>query len=142
MGLPKFNLPEGQRKTAKAVLGGVIVVLLAAFGFEASNNDFDLGSILSGNSVKDSKIMRDEKGNLQKTQEGNFLTKILRDKEGNVVTDPKLGKATDEYNCDDFKTQAQAQNFFVKAGGPSNDTNRLDGDNNGIACQSLPKDSK
>ena len=29
--------------------------------------------------------------------------------------------------------------FFDKAGGVSKDTNRLDGDNDGEACESLPK---
>ncbi|MBU0998120.1 excalibur calcium-binding domain-containing protein [Patescibacteria group bacterium] len=61
----------------------------------------------------------------------------MRDKEGNVVTSG--GKYTDEYNCDDFKTQIEAQEFFDKSGGVSEDTNRLDGDKDGIACESLPK---
>ena len=51
-----------KRKIAKGVIGGIIVLLLGALGLELSNNDFDLGSILSGNSVSDSKVMRDEKG--------------------------------------------------------------------------------
>ena len=106
------------RKTAKGIVGVVIVILLGALGLEASNNDWDLGKILSGQSVKDSKV--------------------LRDKDGNVVTDSSKGKATDEYNCDDFNSQPQAQNFFVKAGGPSKDTNRLDGDNDHTACEDLP----
>ena len=42
-------------------------------------------------------------------------------------------------NCDDFKTQPEAQRFFENAGGVKGDTNRLDGDKNGVACQSLPK---
>jgi hypothetical protein len=37
---------------------------LAAFGLSASGNDWDLGKILSGSSVSDSKIETDEKGNL------------------------------------------------------------------------------
>lgn len=42
-------------------------------------------------------------------------------------------------DCSDFGTQAQAQAFFISAGGPSRDPHRLDGsDNDGIACESLP----
>jgi len=41
----------------------------------------------------------------------------------------------DRYNCGDFATQAQAQ--AVLNADPS-DPNRLDGDNDGIACESLP----
>jgi len=41
-------------------------------------------------------------------------------------------------NCGDFKTWAEAQDFFEAAGGPTNDPHRLDGDHDGIACESLP----
>jgi hypothetical protein len=62
----------------KKVLLGVIVILLGALGLEIGNKDFDLGSILSGNSVSDSAIMRDANGNLQKDASGNLLTKVMR----------------------------------------------------------------
>ena len=62
----------------------------------------------------------------------------MRDKQGNVVTDGS-GKATDAYNCSDFSTQVEAQRFYVNAGGVSKDTNRLDGDQDGTACEELPK---
>lgn len=127
----------------KKVLLGVIIVLLGALGLEVSNNDFDLGSILNGNSVSESKIMRDANGNLQTDSSGNLVTRLLRDKLGNEVPAGTAGaKYTDEYNCDDFTTQPEAQAFFEKAGGVKGDTNRLDGDKNGVACQSLPKGQK
>lgn len=126
-----------KRKIGKGILGVVIVILLGALGLEISNNDFDLGSILSGNSISDSKVLRDESGNVLYDKEGNVVTRIMRDKEGNVVTSG--GKYTDEYNCADFATQAEAQAFFVKAGGVGNDTNRLDANKDGVACQDLPK---
>jgi len=124
----------------KKILLGIIVLLLGALGLELGNTDFDLGSILGGNSVSDSKIERDANGNLQRNGAGDFVTRLLRDKTGNVVPAGTAGaKYTDEYNCDDFATQPEAQTFFEKAGGVSGDTNRLDGDKNGVACQSLPK---
>ena len=61
----------------------------------------------------------------------------MRDKEGNVVTSG--GKYTDEYNCADFSTQPEAQRFFKNSGGPTKDTNNLDGDKDGIACEALPQ---
>jgi len=106
------------RKVTKGIIAGVIVILLGALGLELTNTDFDLGKLLSGSSLSESKVMRD--------------------KEGNVVTDGS-GKATDEYNCDDFETREEAQKFFTNAGGPSQDTNRLDGDNDGQACEELPQ---
>ena len=40
--------------------------------------------------------------------------------------------------CGDFATQAEAQAFFEAAGGPDSDRHRLDGDKDGVACESLP----
>lgn len=128
------------RKTAKGILGVVIVVLLGALGFEVSNNDFDLGSLMSGNSASDSKIIRDEKGNTVQDSTGKYVTQLLRNKAGDVVPAGTAGaKYTNEYNCDDFATQPEAQGFFMKSGGVSGDTNRLDGNKDGNACESLPK---
>lgn len=140
----KFNKENLKPNTGKKkVLLGVIVLLLGALGLEIGNKDFDLESIISGNSFSDSKIERDADGNLQKNSAGDFITKLLRDKSGTVVAEGTPGaKYTDEYNCDDFKTQGEAQNFFEKAGGVSGDTNRLDGNKDGQACESLPKVKK
>lgn len=135
----KLSAENLKPKTGKKkVLLGVIVILLGALGLEVGNKDFDLGSILSGNSISDSAIMRDANGNLQKDASGNLVTKVMRNKAGDIVTDG-TGKATDEYNCSDFSTQPEAQAFFIKAGGVNKDTNRLDGNKDGVACQDLPK---
>ncbi len=103
----------------KKLLLGTFAILGGALGMEATETDYDLGKLIEG--------------------EGLAGSKVLRDKEGNVVTDPALGKATDEYNCDDFSTKSEAQRFFENAGGTSADTNRLDGDKDGEACESLKK---
>lgn len=127
------------RKIGKGILGVVIVILLGALGLEMGNKDFDLGSILSGESVSSSEILREEDGDLKQDGDGGFLTRVKRDKQGNVVPDDQVGaKYTDEYNCEDFDTQSEAQSFFKNAGGTSRDTNNLDGDNDGEACESLP----
>lgn len=111
------------------------IALLAAFGLEATKNDFDLNKLIETKSFQDSKVARDEQGNVKT----NDLGQILFDKLGNVTTDKTIGKKADEYNCDDFKTQPEAQTFFLKVGGVGNDVNRLDGNKDGVACQSLPK---
>lgn len=41
-------------------------------------------------------------------------------------------------NCSDFESQAKAQAFYEAAGGPESDPHRLDGDGDGVACESLP----
>ena len=41
-------------------------------------------------------------------------------------------------NCGDFETWVEANEFFLRAGGPESDPHRLDNDNDGIPCESLP----
>lgn len=103
------------------------ILLLTAFGLEVTQNDWDLGTLWETKSFEQSKIMRDTSGN------------ILFDKFGEITTDSSKGKLADEYNCDDFSTQSEAQTFFEKVGGVGNDINRLDGDKDGKACESLPE---
>ncbi len=120
MTLPKFKpLADTSQKTKnifKPILGIVFIILAAALGLEATENDWDIGKLLQGESMQEARVMRDKSGNIVESG----------------------GKYTDEYNCDDFATQKEAQAFFDKAGGVSQDTNRLDGDKDGVACESLP----
>lgn len=144
MAIPKFkplaNASEGTKKVLKPILGVVIAVLLAAFGLTATNNDWNLNSMLSGQSASESKIQTDEKGNLKQNETGDFITRVMRDKSGNIVpTGKEGGKFTDEYNCSDFATQPEAQTFYNNAGGVKGDVNGLDGNNDGVPCESLPK---
>ena len=41
-------------------------------------------------------------------------------------------------DCGDFPRWPDAQAFYEAAGGPSSDPHRLDGDRDGVACESLP----
>lgn len=102
---------------------GLIALLMVGVGMEAANTDYDLGKMVETKSISQSKV--------------------LRNKSGNVIPAGTAGaKYTDEYNCDDFSTQPEAQRFFMNAGGVKGDTNRLDGNKDGDACESLPKGTK
>ncbi len=114
---------------ARVVLVVAFIALLAALGLEVSQKDWDLQKLWSTKSFQKSEVKRDVKGN------------ILFDKLGNITTDASVGKKSDEYNCDDFTTQPEAQAFFTKVGGVGNDVNRLDGDKDGNACEGLPRGS-
>lgn len=46
-----------------------------------------------------------------------------------------FGAPLDAYNCSDFATQREAQAVYVSR---SSDVHRMDGDHDGIACESLP----
>jgi hypothetical protein len=97
---------------------GAIVVLLTALGMEVSQTDFDLGKLAKTGSFSESRVQRDDKGN--------------------VVLGAMCGEAV--YNCDDFRTRPEAQEVYdyCKFSG-DNDPHRLDGDKDGVACESLPK---
>ncbi|MFZ2126520.1 MAG: excalibur calcium-binding domain-containing protein [Candidatus Microsaccharimonas sp.] len=51
------------------------------------------------------------------------------------VTTP--ASAYNQYNCDDFSTQEEAQDEYESNYG---DPNYLDGDDDGVACESLPSE--
>ncbi len=104
----------------KARIGALvaIVALLAALGLEATENDWDLGKAIETGSLSQAKIQRDESGNL-----------II----GAMCDEPDF-----DYNCSDFTWQEEAQEVMETCGKKGVDIHRLDGDGNGIACQSLP----
>lgn len=116
------------KKIVKPILMVVITILVGALGLEMTNNDFDLGKLLNGESLQEAKIARDSDGNL------------LFDIDGNPTTDTAAGKQANKYNCEDFENQNKAQNFFNKVGGVGKDVNRLDGDKDGDACENLPQE--
>jgi len=50
---------------------------------------------------------------------------------------PSSASASDR-DCADFASQRAAQIFFLKHGGPGRDPHRLDGDDDGVACEDNP----
>jgi len=44
----------------------------------------------------------------------------------------------EDYDCSDFSTQDEAQDFFEEQGGPEEDYHNLDRDGDGVACETLP----
>jgi hypothetical protein len=48
------------------------------------------------------------------------------------------GASASDKDCADFPTQRAAQIFFLKHGGPRRDPDRLDGDDDGVACEDNP----
>ena len=118
--IPKFkpiaNASEKTKGIIKPIFGGLLILLAAVFGLELTNNDWDLGKIMSGESWSESKIKRDANG--------NFLLDSCKN---------------DIYNCASFKLQKEAQEVLDKCGGAGYDINKLDGDKDGVACEDLPK---
>jgi hypothetical protein len=104
-------------KTGGAIVGGVAGL---ATGLEVADKDFDLKTLWETGSLKESLLERDADGNL-----ANIGLICDAQKEGFY-----------DYNCDDFLTQPEAQSVYEKCG---TDVNRLDGDNDGIVCEALPK---
>jgi Excalibur calcium-binding domain len=54
-----------------------------------------------------------------------------------VLLMPATASAADK-DCANFSSQRAAQFFFLRHGGPQEDPDRLDGDNDGVACEDNP----
>ena len=110
---------------AKVVMGVVIVTLLAAFGMEATNHDYDVKKAIETHSLSAAKIERDSAGNV-------------------INVDAFCNAQQADYNCSDFKTQPEAQSVYdrCKTLGKNMDVYGLDGNKNGIVCESLPKGTR
>jgi hypothetical protein len=155
MSLPKLkqlsNLDENTKNKVKPVLIGALVLLLGAFGLTASNTNMDLNKLMSGSSVKDSMIKPTQamvnpggKGKLvvPSAAAGGVMSKIeqlKRDAQGKFLPE---NCDKNQYNCEDFKYQDDAQEVYNNCGGTGHDINRLDGNKDGVACESLPKRNK
>jgi hypothetical protein len=50
---------------------------------------------------------------------------------------PATSATAADKDCSDFRSWRAAQNFYRNHGGPKRDPHRLDGDRDGIACESL-----
>ena len=55
-----------------------------------------------------------------------------------AASDLRYDPSGPDRDCGDFRTWQEAQDFFIAAGGPERDPHRLDGDSDGVACESLP----
>jgi hypothetical protein len=111
---------------AKIAIGAMIAILLAAFGMEATNNDYDVQKLMETKSFTASKIERDP-------ATGDLIN-----------VDAFCNAKESDYNCSDFKTQDEAMSVYnrCKTLGKNMDVYRLDGDKDGLVCESLPKTAK
>ena len=100
----------------RAALIAIFILLMVALGMEVSGNDWDLGKLIETGSFEESKV--------QQTENGTWLI-------GDECNEDNL-------NCANFKYQEEAQSQFELCGGVENDVNRLDGDGDGLVCESLP----
>ncbi len=55
-----------------------------------------------------------------------------------IASLPAGASARGDKDCKDFRTQRAAQLFFLRHGGPRYDPDRLDADDDGIACEDNP----
>ena len=108
-------------QTLGLITGGIATV---ATGLEVSNTDLDLGKLWETGSLKESLLKRDENGNLIYNAD---------------VFCEAQEKGYYNYNCDDFKTQEEAQKIYDTCKARTGKDNfRLDGDKDGKVCESLP----
>ena len=122
----------GKIKTSIAV--GLGIIVLAAIGIETMNYDLDLGSILSGKSVQESRVTHTKDG-----------LKLM----GSCALPTKW---EGDLNCANFATQSEAQAKYDQCASEiasynqdvdtakvkSLDIYGLDGNKNGVVCEALP----
>ncbi len=119
---------------AKGMLVFILVLLAIAMGLEGFDYDADLGKLWETGSYSESRVetIKDSEGNSVRIITGNCNSKEL------------------DLNCSDFSTQDAAQAKYnecsdeVASNNPGIDVNKLDiygldGNNNGIVCEALPK---
>lgn len=112
-------------KIAAGVAGGAALI---ATGLEINDTDFDLKKLWETGSFKESLLARDEDGNL--TTNPNIFCKSQEEDFYN-------------FNCKDFITQSEAQKIYETCKGDrEGDIFGLDGNNNGVVCEALPKNKK
>lgn len=106
---------------AKVVIGAMIALLVAAFGMEVTNHDYDVKKLAETKSFAASKIERDDKGNL-------------------INIDSFCKSEKIDYNCKDFKNQVEAMEVYNRcaSSGKNMDAFGLDRDRDGKVCESLP----
>lgn len=100
----------------RALLIGLFILLLVALGLETTSNDLDLGKLVETRSIEQSRI--------DKTDSGRWDI-------GGACSKNNL-------NCGNFEYQEDAQEVFEECGGLEDDVHRLDGDKDGLVCESLP----
>lgn len=112
---------------AKVAIGGMIALLLVAFGLEAKKTDYDMGTLIKTGSFSAAQIKRDANGNLDQSSVDAFCNAQQKD-----------------YNCKDFSTQPEAQQVYdrCKTLGQNMDVYGLDGDKDGVVCEALPKKAR
>lgn len=89
--------------------------MLVALGLETTNNDWDLGRLIETGSFEQSKV--------QKTNDGTWLIDNC---------------AENNLNCGNFTYQEDAQAVYEQCLDGGEDVHRLDGDGDGVVCESLP----
>ena len=112
---------------------GLIVLMLGALGMQVYDFDFDLWKLIETRSFTESRV-----DNVTDSEWNSYT----------VITGT-CNKNDFDLNCDDFDTQEQAQDQYntcfdaLASNNPSIDVKKLDiywldGNNNGIVCESLP----
>ncbi len=94
-----------------------------------------LGCIfLVGLLIRDMYINEDNDNNQNPTN-SNYNNSFVRTDD---YTSERSFEDYGDYDCSDFDTQYDAQEFFESEGGPDDDYHNLDRDGDGVVCESLP----
>lgn len=113
-----------QNPLIAGAIGGVAVLVLGGMLGGSEN------APIQGRQTDGQQTLQDASGTLPEVSLP-ILPSALQPKPGAICS-------FNAYNCSDFATHTEAQAVFESCGGTLNDVHRLDGDGDGVACESLP----
>lgn len=114
--------------------GTPILVILIIIGFVVANHYYD-GDEMSLDEKIDAILELEDKKWAQQHPLDEYPQDHVADPGADRYDSEDGERSPSDYDCDDFRTQAEAQDFMEYEGG---DPYWLDGDNDGIACELLP----
>jgi hypothetical protein len=125
----------------------VLFILIISSAFQPSYTDLILRSELRESSMErayydgyysenDYRKTEQQRQEQARSDEAKRARGIIPASDQYKINSPKVICGYNAYNCADFKTHAEAQKVFRECG--ANDIHHLDGDDDGLACETLP----
>lgn len=120
------------------------VAVVVVFGIytliclELRKNNFDIQS--SASSIESPNEYQNNTMQGFNGSNDNSSPQLIIQPEYPRYNDPETTRSFEsgDYDCTDFDTQEDAQEFYEEEGGPDEDPHNLDRDGDGVACETLP----
>jgi hypothetical protein len=110
--------------------------------------DFLLGILIWGAIIGGRQLLFSGNNDTQEITQSSFTESNYEDSDDEYIDDTEYERTDDytversydtygDYDCSDFGSQDEAQEFFESEGGPDEDYHNLDRDGDGEVCETL-----